>query len=233
MLPPSLLPAGTGVDADADDHADARMDTDHRVEADNVAESQAHTESDAHVDEDHRADSRVPFGKIHAHVDVNVNDNDNHDDNHKDWRPVVSVAESELVYDYRWFPRMSSADPVSCVFVSSARDHPIHMWDAASGTLRATYRAYDHLDEVCGERQCDVVSLMFEVGVQITAAFSLAFTPCGSQLLGGYERCVRIFDVARPGRECTALPTGTKHSGLTGMIRCGMAAHAFVEWASA
>lgn len=32
--------------------------------------------------------------------------------------------------------------------MSTSRDHPLHMWDAFTGELRATYRAYDHLDEV-------------------------------------------------------------------------------------
>lgn len=43
---------------------------------------------------------------------------------------------------------MSSAEPATSVFVSTSRDHPLHMWDAFTGNLRATYRAYDHLDEV-------------------------------------------------------------------------------------
>lgn len=43
---------------------------------------------------------------------------------------------------------MSSAEPATSVFVSTSRDHPLHMWDAFNGDLRATYRAYDHLDEV-------------------------------------------------------------------------------------
>lgn len=46
------------------------------------------------------------------------------------------------------YPYMSSAEPATSVFVSTSRDHPLHMWDAFTGNLRATYRAYDHLDEV-------------------------------------------------------------------------------------
>ena len=29
--------------------------------------------------------------------------------------------------------------------LSSSRDHPIHLWDAFTGTIRCTYRAYNHL----------------------------------------------------------------------------------------
>lgn len=46
------------------------------------------------------------------------------------------------------YPHMSSAEPSTCVYVSTSRDHPLHLWDAFTGNLRATYRAYDHLDEV-------------------------------------------------------------------------------------
>ncbi|XP_043817278.1 telomerase Cajal body protein 1-like isoform X7 [Manihot esculenta] len=67
---------------------------------------------------------------------------------------------------------MTASDPVSCVFASTTRDHPIHLWDASSGLLRCTYRAYDAVDE-------------------ITAAFSIAFNPAGT----------KIFDIHRPGRE--------------------------------
>ncbi|RVX08473.1 Telomerase Cajal body protein 1 [Vitis vinifera] len=52
--------------------------------------------------------------------------------------------------------------PVTCVFASTTRDHPIHLWDAASGELRCTYRAYDAVDE-------------------ITTAFSIAFNPAGTK----------------------------------------------------
>ena len=30
-------------------------------------------------------------------------------------------------------------------FVSVCRDHPVHLWDAYTGALRASYTAYNHL----------------------------------------------------------------------------------------
>ncbi|KAK3011110.1 hypothetical protein RJ639_012669 [Escallonia herrerae] len=54
------------------------------------------------------------------------------------------------------------SDPVTCVFASTTRDHPIHLWDATSGELRCTYRAYDAMDE-------------------ISAAFSVGFNPVGTK----------------------------------------------------
>ncbi|KAH7857946.1 hypothetical protein Vadar_018194 [Vaccinium darrowii] len=92
------------------------------------------------------------------------------------------VNGGESIYDFCWYPYMSASDPVTCVFASTTRDHPIHLWDATSGELRCTYRAFDAMDE-------------------ITAAFSVGFNPAGTKIFGGYNKSLRIFDVHRPGRE--------------------------------
>ncbi|CAK9144096.1 unnamed protein product [Ilex paraguariensis] len=92
------------------------------------------------------------------------------------------VTEGESVYDYCWYPYMSALDTCTCVFASTTRDHPIHLWDATSGQLRCTYRAYDAMDE-------------------ITAAFSVAFNPTGAKIYAGYNKSIRVFDVHRPGRD--------------------------------
>ncbi|KAB1221888.1 Telomerase Cajal body protein 1 [Morella rubra] len=94
----------------------------------------------------------------------------------------------------------SDEDPVSCVFASTTRDHPIHLWDATSGELRCTYRAYDAMDE-------------------ISAAFSVAFNPTGTKIFAGYNKAVRVFNLHRPGRDFRQHSTlqGNKE-GLTGII---------------
>eukprot|EP00882_Tetradesmus_deserticola_P030830 GHRQ01034801.1.p1 GENE.GHRQ01034801.1~~GHRQ01034801.1.p1 ORF type:complete len:156 (-),score=36.65 GHRQ01034801.1:17-484(-) len=68
---------------------------------------------------------------------------------------------------------------------------PIKIWDACTGHLRASYRAYDDADE-------------------ITAAASLAFSPDGSKLVAGYNKALRVFNVSRPGRECKKFATYRK-----------------------
>ncbi|XP_062017039.1 uncharacterized protein LOC133733438 isoform X2 [Rosa rugosa] len=110
------------------------------------------------------------------------------------------INEGESVYDYCWYPYMSASDPVTCVFASTARDHPIHLWDASSGQLRCTYRAYDAVDE-------------------ITAAFSIAFNPSGTKIFAGYNKLVRVFDLHRPGRDYNQYSTvqGNKE-GQTGIM---------------
>ncbi|KAK1326502.1 hypothetical protein QJS10_CPA01g01151 [Acorus calamus] len=94
----------------------------------------------------------------------------------------LMVSEAESVYDYCWYPYMSASDVSSCVYASTTKDHPIHLWDAVSGQLRCTYRAYDAMDE-------------------ITAAYSVAFNSSGTRLFAGYNKSIRVFDVHRPGRE--------------------------------
>ncbi|XP_078234622.1 telomerase Cajal body protein 1 isoform X2 [Pogona vitticeps] len=115
--------------------------------------------------------------------------------------PVLRMAEGDTVYDYCWFPLMNSSDPQTCFVASSSRDNPIHIWDAFCGDLRATFRPYNHLDE-------------------LTAAHSLCFTPDGAQLFCGFDKTVRVFETSRPGRMCENRPTFAKKRGQSGIISC-------------
>ena len=54
--------------------------------------------------------------------------------------PIVTVRESEPVYEYNWYPKMNSNDPATCCFASISKSSPIHLWDAyESNCLRASY----------------------------------------------------------------------------------------------
>jgi WD40 repeat protein len=66
--------------------------------------------------------------------------------------------------------------------------------------LRTTYRAYNHLDE-------------------ITAAASVALSPDGSKLFCGYQGCLRIFDIDRPGRDCITRRTYPKDKALAAGVQ--------------
>jgi len=107
---------------------------------------------------------------------------------------ALSVHEAETVYDYAWYPLMDSQDPGLCCFASTCRDNPIHLWDAFTGKLRATYRGFNQMDE-------------------IFAANAIEFDPAGDRLFAGYKAEIRRFDLARPGRECEKLVTGSKKEG--------------------
>lgn len=118
-------------------------------------------------------------------------------------RSGLRVHGGESIYDYCWFPGANTKDPASCCFASTTRGHPIHLWDACSGQLRCSYRAHDDADDP-------------------TAAYSLAFSPDGQKLLGGYPKCFRIFDVSRPGRDCTKVQTQQrkKEGSMAGIVSC-------------
>ncbi|KAM8900663.1 telomerase Cajal body protein 1 isoform 2-T4 [Spinachia spinachia] len=115
--------------------------------------------------------------------------------------PVLRMAEGDTVYDYCWYPKMSSLDADTCFLASSSRDNPVHLWDAFYGEVRASYRPYNHLDE-------------------LTAAHSLCFSPDGTQLYCGFDKTVRVFYTERPGRDCEERPTIVKKQGQSGIISC-------------
>ncbi|XP_006739006.1 telomerase Cajal body protein 1 isoform X1 [Leptonychotes weddellii] len=115
--------------------------------------------------------------------------------------PVLRMVEGDTIYDYCWYSLMSSTEPDTSYVASSSRENPIHIWDAFTGELRASFRAYNHLDE-------------------LTAAHSLCFSPDGSQLFCGFNRTVRVFSTARPGRDCEVRATFAKKQGQSGIISC-------------
>ncbi|XP_020597864.1 telomerase Cajal body protein 1 isoform X2 [Phalaenopsis equestris] len=112
---------------------------------------------------------------------------------------ALAVNEAEMVYDYCWYPYTSMLDPTTCVFVSTTRDHPIHLWDAISGELRGTYRAYDAMDE-------------------ITAALSVSFNTSGAKIFAGYDKHIRVFDVHRPGRDFEQYSLAKGDAGPLGIV---------------
>ena len=117
-----------------------------------------------------------------------------------DLEAAVKVKEGENVYDFQWYPPMNSNDPDTCCFATTSRCQPIHLYDAFDGHIRATYRCFDHLDEM-------------------VAARSLNFDPTGHKLIAGLKNQIRIFDVNVPGRDCESFSTFTKEDGgLSGII---------------
>ncbi|TDH72260.1 hypothetical protein CCR75_002502 [Bremia lactucae] len=122
--------------------------------------------------------------------------------NETDSTSLLQYNESGTVYDYAWYPFMSSVDPISCIFVSTSRDQPVHLWDAYTGELRASYRAFDHMDE-------------------LTSAQSLAFNTTGTKLFAGFDRMIRVFDLSQPSRDFKARPlskTRRSRDGQRGLI---------------
>ncbi|XP_067014446.2 telomerase Cajal body protein 1 [Anabrus simplex] len=98
--------------------------------------------------------------------------------------PALKIRAGGQIYDYCWYPLMSSDDPLSCCLVSTSQHSPIHLWDAYTGAIRCTYRPYNDVDE-------------------IEHANSVAFSPSGEKLYCGFRNRVRVFDTCQPGRDCT------------------------------
>jgi len=135
---------------------------------------------------------------------------------------TLSVVPGDVVYDYSWFPAMHSSDPTSCCFITTARDNPVHLWDAFTGRKRATYSAYDHLDEV-------------------TSAISCVFDPTCEKIVTGFNEVYRVFRVDRPGRDCEEVKTLQKKrkrkrswkEGQRGVISCLDICQAEPDWLAA
>ncbi|KAJ3186518.1 Telomerase Cajal body protein 1 [Gaertneriomyces sp. JEL0708] len=102
--------------------------------------------------------------------------------------PVLTIDKAETVYDFCWYPFMTSLDPSTCCFLSSSKDHPVHMWDAYTGQMRCSYAAFDHLD-------------------QVYAPNALTFNLFGTKIYCGFNNLVQVFDVHRPGRDSLRIPT--------------------------
>lgn len=81
---------------------------------------------------------------------------------------------------------MNSMDPPTCCFVSTAKSQPIHLFDAFTGKLRATYRIINRLDE-------------------IATAHSVCFSTDGARLFAGLDGEYRIFDTMTPGKQSTTI----------------------------
>ena len=112
------------------------------------------------------------------------------------WKPVLRCQEND-VYDYAWYPGQDSREPLTCCFLSTSRDQPLHLWDAYSGALRASYVAWSDAD-------------------QIQTAVSCGFSPDGTKVFAGAQDRIFIFDTSVPGSDCDMFVT--KKSGLIGAL---------------
>ena len=115
-------------------------------------------------------------------------------------KPVASRFSSEAIYDTAWYPFQNPNDPITCCFLTTSKDQPIHLIDQHSMTSRCSYRCYDQMDE-------------------IESASCLAFNSHGDKLYAGSKSMVRCFDISRPGRDSYELPTNTTRRDYRGLKR--------------
>ncbi|XP_014244349.1 telomerase Cajal body protein 1 isoform X2 [Cimex lectularius] len=115
-------------------------------------------------------------------------------------KPSLTVADGGLIYDYDWYPHMSSWSPLTCCFLSSSSETPVHLFDAFTGDIRASYNGLNYAEE-------------------ITNAYSVKFSLSGDKIYCGYTNFLKIFDTAIPGSKCTTL--NLKHlNDQRGMVSC-------------
>ncbi|XP_043269110.1 telomerase Cajal body protein 1 [Venturia canescens] len=83
----------------------------------------------------------------------------------------------------------------------TSRESPLHLWDAFTGELRATYRPYNQVDEV-------------------EAAISVQFVEGGQEIWCGFKGALRSFDTSRPGRQKETISLKKDFPNVTGIVSC-------------
>ena len=128
----------------------------------------------------------TPFEKEEEHKD-DKDDGSGGSSSGGGWEPALICNSGESVRSYAWYPHMKSSDPASCCFLGVSRGSPVHLYDAYDGSIRASYRPYNALDEM-------------------ESPTTLCFAENGQKLVTGglrSDRILHVFDVNRPGREHT------------------------------
>ena len=121
------------------------------------------------------------------------------------WNAALSYQAGDTIRSYSWYPHMNSSDPTTCAFLCASRDQPIHLIDAYTAAIRATYRPYNGMDEM-------------------ESPTVVEFSPDGGRIFAaGFrtDRTIHVFRTDLPGRESDVLKLGkTRRSkdGQKGMI---------------
>ncbi|XP_072766715.1 telomerase Cajal body protein 1 [Anoplolepis gracilipes] len=118
-----------------------------------------------------------------------------------DFTPALTVKEGGLIYDACWYPFMNSWEAITCCFLSTSKESPVHLWDAFTGQLRATYQPYNQLDE-------------------IEASLSVQFVNSGREIWCGFKNAVRTFDTDRPGRQTSTIQFKHDFPNIIGLVSC-------------
>lgn len=128
------------------------------------------------------------------------------------WKTALTCKGGDVVQSFDWYPHMNSQQPGTCCFVGTSRDQPVHLYDAYTGGIRATYSPYNtDRDEP-------------------DSPLVVKFDPTGSRVIcGGFQtdRYLQVFDISRPGKDslCCYMLGKTKRSqdgqkGLVSSICC-------------
>lgn len=113
----------------------------------------------------------------------------------------LTICQADCIYDYAWYPYSNLEMEGSSLIALSARGRPLQLWDAINGTLRASYRAYNHLEQICTPN-------------------ALCFSSDASSVIAGFFDAIRIFPLDMPGTTSSYYSTTDQEEGLrlTGLI---------------
>lgn len=100
-----------------------------------------------------------------------------------------------------WFPLMTSTSAEYSVFLVSCGRNTIQLIDAYTGKTRATYKAFDHLE-------------------QLVSPHSIAFSPDGEKIYAGYNGLLRVFYTSSPGSCFIEVRTQSEDFLQRGILSC-------------
>lgn len=107
--------------------------------------------------------------------------------------------------DFDWYPWMNSSTPGSELFITSAKDLPIQLWNSKDGNMICSWTAKDHLDQVAN-------------------CLSVSFSANGQRIISGGLNKLWLFDSSRPGNSClnefSTTPKKRSKKGQNGLISC-------------
>ncbi|KRY39157.1 WD repeat-containing protein 48, partial [Trichinella spiralis] len=133
--------------------------------------------------------------------------NEHSNDDSKAKSPTLSLLKriscGDCIYDFCWSPVCSASGSVerATLFAYTCRHDPIFLKDC-TGETRAAFKAINDKDE-------------------LAPALSLVFTNDGRNMYAGFKKCIRQFDLERPGCQTSSIATWSKETGgQQGLISC-------------
>jgi hypothetical protein len=104
------------------------------------------------------------------------------------------------------------SDPATCVFISTSRDHPLHLFDAYTGkvSLSKYFLIFVSLGLLMlpttmpTNRQLLILYVLALLETSTSLRFIHELT---SRIYAGYNKRVCVWDVSRPGREYKSFKT--------------------------
>mmetsp|Transcript_11943 Transcript_11943/g.17136 ORF Transcript_11943/g.17136 Transcript_11943/m.17136 type:complete len:519 (+) Transcript_11943:46-1602(+) len=148
------------------------------------------------TDENHSMDEVTANGPQHDDIEDEIettscSHNQNQTQQNYTWKASLTSHQggpppSASSASYSWYPLMTSSSPLTSLYATCrGNSMPIHLIDAYTSQLRASYRPFNGVDELEGPTVVE-------------------FSPDGSRIYGtGFktDRTIAVFDTTIPGRE--------------------------------